>query len=315
MADHYEVLGIPKDASADVIRKSYRKLAVKWHPDKNPENQVEATEKFKLIAEAYEVLADPQKRAEYDNKGTGFETYTQDNFPSGRGQARNPFRTRSRFSEQHAFDIFNSFFAEMDQFHRGMFDDDPFAGPMFGQRGGNGRNREGQSSQRGGDFDRMGGFGGFGGFGGGFGGFGHSPFGRSSLLDDMFGGDPFADMGGGMGGGMGAGFSKSSSFSSSSFGGRGVSRSVSTSTVIGADGRRVTKTITTVTHPDGRQETNTEEHTDQVDNRRLGYGQQAPSRSQQLAAPASSSSRGASGSARMDHATHSHQSLPRNYHY
>jgi hypothetical protein len=191
-----------------------------------------------------------------------------------------------------------------------MFDDDPFAGPIFGQRGGNARSNERQRSQRGGgDFDHMGGFGGF---GGGFGGFGHSPFGRSSLLDDMFGGDPFADMGSG----MGAGFSQSSSFSSSSFGGRGVSRSVSTSTVIGADGRRVTKTTTTVTHPDGRQETNTEEHTDHVDNRRLGYGQQAPSqpsRSQQLAAPASS--RAPSGSARMDRAAHSHQSLPRNYHY
>ena len=63
--DYYEVLGVKKDASADEIKKSYRSLAKKYHPDKNPNDKV-AEEHFKEIQEAYDVLGDPQKRAEYD---------------------------------------------------------------------------------------------------------------------------------------------------------------------------------------------------------------------------------------------------------
>ena len=66
--DYYEVLGIERTASADDIKKSYRKLAVKFHPDKNPGDK-EAEEKFKEIGEAYEVLSDPQKRAAFDQYG------------------------------------------------------------------------------------------------------------------------------------------------------------------------------------------------------------------------------------------------------
>lgn len=69
MADFYDVLGVSRTASEAEIKKSYRKLAVKWHPDKNPNNQAEASEKFKLIAEAYEVLSDPVKRRQYDMTG------------------------------------------------------------------------------------------------------------------------------------------------------------------------------------------------------------------------------------------------------
>ncbi|XP_010170787.1 dnaJ homolog subfamily B member 8-like [Antrostomus carolinensis] len=66
MVDYYEVLGLQKSASQDDVKKSYRKLALKWHPDKNPSKKEEAEKKFKAIAEAYEVLSDPEKRSLYD---------------------------------------------------------------------------------------------------------------------------------------------------------------------------------------------------------------------------------------------------------
>lgn len=66
--DYYEVLGVSKNASDDEIKKAYRKLAVKYHPDKNPGDKA-AEEKFKEISEAHEVLADKQKRARYDQFG------------------------------------------------------------------------------------------------------------------------------------------------------------------------------------------------------------------------------------------------------
>jgi molecular chaperone DnaJ len=66
--DYYEVLGVDKNASADEIKKAYRKLAVKYHPDKNPGDK-EAEEKFKEAAEAYSVLSDAEKKAKYDQFG------------------------------------------------------------------------------------------------------------------------------------------------------------------------------------------------------------------------------------------------------
>jgi molecular chaperone DnaJ len=68
MADFYAVLGVARDASEDDIKKSYRRLAMQWHPDKNG-GAKEAEEKFKEITEAYDVLRDPQKRAAYDRYG------------------------------------------------------------------------------------------------------------------------------------------------------------------------------------------------------------------------------------------------------
>jgi molecular chaperone DnaJ len=66
--DYYEVLGVPKDADQTAIKKAYRKLAIKYHPDKNPDDKT-AEEKFKEAAEAYEVLSDDDKRARYDRFG------------------------------------------------------------------------------------------------------------------------------------------------------------------------------------------------------------------------------------------------------
>ncbi len=66
--DYYEVLGVNRDAGDDEIKKAYRKLAMKYHPDRNPDNK-EAEEKFKEAKEAYEMLSDPQKKAAYDRYG------------------------------------------------------------------------------------------------------------------------------------------------------------------------------------------------------------------------------------------------------
>lgn len=66
--DYYEILGVQKNATADELKKAYRKMALKYHPDKNPGDK-EAEEKFKEAAEAYDVLSDPDKRAKYDQWG------------------------------------------------------------------------------------------------------------------------------------------------------------------------------------------------------------------------------------------------------
>ncbi|RMB98863.1 hypothetical protein DUI87_24407 [Hirundo rustica rustica] len=66
MVDYYKVLGLQNNASQDGIKKSYHKLALKWHPDKNPRKKEEAEKKFKEIIEAYRILSNPQKRSLYD---------------------------------------------------------------------------------------------------------------------------------------------------------------------------------------------------------------------------------------------------------
>ena len=66
--DYYEVLGVEKSASKEDLKKAYRKLAMQFHPDRNPDNK-EAEEKFKEAAEAYEILSDDDKRANYDRFG------------------------------------------------------------------------------------------------------------------------------------------------------------------------------------------------------------------------------------------------------
>ena len=134
--DYYEVLGVPKDATEEQIRKAYKKLALRWHPDKNPDNKKEAEEKFKEINEAYSVLSDPQKRNNYDNGGFSFADF-------GFDDGFDPM------------EIFNSFIKRHGKGGFGFGFDDDFFKDDFG------------------DFGNLGGFGkmNFGDFGG-FGGFG-----------------------------------------------------------------------------------------------------------------------------------------------
>jgi molecular chaperone DnaJ len=90
--DYYEAMGVARDASADEIKKAYRKMAVKYHPDKNPGDKA-AEDKFKEISEAYEVLSDPQKRAAYDQYGhAAFDSRARGGFGrAGGGGFHDPF--------------------------------------------------------------------------------------------------------------------------------------------------------------------------------------------------------------------------------
>ena len=106
--NYYEVLGVSENATSDEIRKAYKKLAIKWHPDKNPDNKEFAEEKFKSISEAYNVLSDPKKREEWENyRNGGF----------------NGDFNMSDFEMNDPFEIFNSFFGGRNPF-RDFFSDD-----------------------------------------------------------------------------------------------------------------------------------------------------------------------------------------------
>lgn len=119
--DYYEVLGVSKGASLDEIKKAYRKLAIKYHPDKNPDNK-EAEEHFKEATEAYEVLAEPNKRQAYDQFGfAGVDGMAG----GGGGFSSSNFRDFE--------DIFGDF--------SGIFDS------FFGGGGGGGQRRRGGSRQ------------------------------------------------------------------------------------------------------------------------------------------------------------------------
>lgn len=101
--DYYEILGVEKSADASTIKKAYRKMAMKFHPDQNPGNK-EAEEKFKEAAQAYEILSDENKRAQYDRFG-------HQAFQGGRGGGGGPhnFHDISDIFEQFG-DIFGDFF-------------------------------------------------------------------------------------------------------------------------------------------------------------------------------------------------------------
>jgi molecular chaperone DnaJ len=111
--DYYAILGVAKDSSQEDIKKAYRKLALKFHPDKN--HSKDAEDKFKEINEAYEVLSDKDKRANYDNFGT---SDVNKGFHSNFSNAREAYTHFSRF-----FDGDEDFYSFMNPFGRGMRND------------------------------------------------------------------------------------------------------------------------------------------------------------------------------------------------
>ena len=104
--DYYEILGVSKTASADEIKKAYRKVAMQFHPDRNPGDKA-AEEKFKEAAEAYEVLSDADKRAQYDRFGHRLLHRRSGGFGGGGMNMEDIF---SQFGDIFGDDIFGSFF-------------------------------------------------------------------------------------------------------------------------------------------------------------------------------------------------------------
>ncbi|KAL5571101.1 hypothetical protein UlMin_020698 [Ulmus minor] len=137
--DYYKILQVDRSAKDDDLKKAYRKLAMKWHPDKNPNNKKEAEAKFKQISEAYDVLSDPQKRVIYDQYGEeGLKGQVPP--PDAGGPGGSTFfsagdgPTSFRFNPRNADDIFAEFFG--------------FSSPFGGGFGGGG----GPGGMRGGRF-------------------------------------------------------------------------------------------------------------------------------------------------------------------
>uniref|UniRef100_A0A5B6ZQP2 J domain-containing protein n=1 Tax=Davidia involucrata TaxID=16924 RepID=A0A5B6ZQP2_DAVIN len=110
--DYYKILQVDRNAKDDDLKKAYRKLAMKWHPDKNPNNKKEAEAKFKQISEAYDVLSDPQKRAVYDQYGEeGLKGQVPPPGAGGfGGTSEGGGPTMFRFNPRSADDIFSEFF-------------------------------------------------------------------------------------------------------------------------------------------------------------------------------------------------------------
>lgn len=225
--DFYKILGVPKDADEAAIKKAYRKQAIKWHPDKNPDNLKEAEAKFKDIAEAYEVLTDAKKRRMYDQVG---EDGLKGGMPEG-GEGGPHFSFNNMGGGGGGFsgggagidprELFASMFGGDDafaSFFQGAGGRPGGGGAQFfstgGAPGGGRSSRGGRGSMggmpgmggMGGGFPGMGGMGGFPGMGGmggmpGMGGMG----GGFPGMGGMGGMPGMGGMGGGMPSGMGGG--------------------------------------------------------------------------------------------------------------
>ncbi|HEX9838622.1 MAG TPA: J domain-containing protein [Anaerolineales bacterium] len=108
--DYYKILGVERKASEAEIRKAYRKLAMQYHPDRNPEDK-QAEERFKEINEAYQVLSDPQKRAHYDRLGSDYSNWQRRGAPGDfNWDQYGGFPGGTRVSPDEMQDIFSDFF-------------------------------------------------------------------------------------------------------------------------------------------------------------------------------------------------------------
>jgi DnaJ family protein B protein 6 len=268
-SSYYEILGLVSSCSSEEIKKAYRRLAVRWHPDKN-NGSAEATEMFKTISEAYDTLSDPVRRRQYDQELNMDNTSSSSSrgYPPFQQHSADPFQQHARaahFSHRHAQDIFDSFFRDFGG--AGIFDDDEIFGGPFARSGSGGFSRQNSRQQQ--QQSSMGGQSPFDSFGlGGFGmrmgmGMGMGP----SLFDPHMSHSQMSS----------SSSSRSYSSSSTTMHGSGRSgKSVSTSTYIDSSGRRCTKTTTTVYRPDGSAETHTEESIDGASSSsssgRIGFG-------------------------------------------
>eukprot|EP01062_Namystynia_karyoxenos_P024596 TRINITY_DN19605_c0_g1_i1.p1 TRINITY_DN19605_c0_g1~~TRINITY_DN19605_c0_g1_i1.p1 ORF type:complete len:363 (+),score=106.08 TRINITY_DN19605_c0_g1_i1:74-1162(+) len=121
--DLYAVLGVPRDCSQSELRRQYKQLAVRWHPDKNPQNREQAERMFKAIGEAYQVLSDPTKRQLYDK-------YGMEGVRCGGPPCNGGWGSPRGFAFMDPFDIFRDFFGGEDPFAQfGLAH--PFAGVGF----------------------------------------------------------------------------------------------------------------------------------------------------------------------------------------
>lgn len=146
MLDYYAVLQIKSDAPEEDIKKAYKLLARKWHPDKNPDNQKESTKQFKEISEAYQVLSDPIKRREYDQRGKrsqqerfGRRSRRESKFDSSefpRPEDSETRRSRFRSSRRNPEFRHQTEFLSPETIFKNLFENDPFMDllqPRFGR--------------------------------------------------------------------------------------------------------------------------------------------------------------------------------------
>ena len=120
--DYYKILGVERKANEEDIRKAYRKLAMQYHPDRNPDDK-QAEERFKEINEAYQVLSDPKKRAHYDRLGSDYSTWQRRGKPGDFDWGRYggfPGGTGTRVDVENMDEMFGGGFSD---FFLHLFDD------------------------------------------------------------------------------------------------------------------------------------------------------------------------------------------------
>jgi len=132
--DYYKILGVDRKASSEEIKRAYRKLALKTHPDRNPGDN-KAEENFKEINEAYQVLSDPEKRSHYDQLGESYTQWRQGGTPTGGFNWENWYTTGN--SGNVRVDGFEDIFGdEFSEFFRRIFGGMPNMGRSTSSRGG-----------------------------------------------------------------------------------------------------------------------------------------------------------------------------------